>query len=188
MKKIKLDAYLKGILLLVIGIFIIFLPSLLSGLFYFLGAALIIYSIITMAIGISKGRYSTSIPKAVIEIIIGFAIIVLPKFLKIGIPIIIGFFFLLSGVNRIFNAIENRQNNPRIWVSSAISALLLIVCGLFFITNPAHVSGTFITIVGAVFIIGGLSVIALQYLRSKAPSDDNSVIDINDFSVKDNDK
>lgn len=185
LKKIKIDSYAKGIVLLVVGIFVLFLPKLLSGLFYFAGAALIIYSIISMALGISWGTYATSIPKAIVEICIGFALIVFLRFVGIGVPIILGILFLMSGVDGFFSAIEKRRLNPKRWISSAVSSVLLVVCGLFLITNPVNVGSFIVKAVGIILLVGGIALIALEFLRSKKPPEDDSVIHVDDYSVSD---
>jgi uncharacterized membrane protein HdeD (DUF308 family) len=187
MKKNKFDSLFIGLLSLVSGIILTFRPSLISTLFYIAGAGLIIYNIFVMALGISDGKTSIYVPKGISGIIIGIAMIILPKFISVGVPIVIGFFFLLMGLKNLFEALENKKEKKIMTFSDIFSSLLLIVCGLFFITNAGRVSSAFVKLVGIVLIIVGVAILAIIFLRTKAPKDDD-VIEIEDYSIDDDKK
>lgn len=188
MKLLKFDAYLKGIIFIAAGAAIAFFPNLLSGLFYVAGAAIIIYNIIalilSMLAGISDPSSKIVIPRSVGGILLGIAVAAFPKLLAFGLPVIIGLFFCITGLDRLLAAAEQKKRGGSWWlpaVSGAFSAIL----GIAFIFNPFSVSRTFTKIMGIIFIIGGVVMLAAAF-RNKNESS-SSVIDIDSFTVRDDD-
>lgn len=106
--------------------------------FYIGGAALIIYNVFYMASGITSDKSKIYIPKGVTGIIIGIIMIILPRFIKIGLPVIVGLFFVLAGVSGFFNALEKYSNDMKRRASGILSSIFFVFCGLFIITNPGN--------------------------------------------------
>lgn len=185
MKIINNDRLYLGIFLLLTGIFMTFAMGLISTLLYIGGAALIIYNVFYMAAGITSDKSKIYIPKGVTGIIIGIVMIILPKFIKIGLPVIAGLFFILAGVSGFFNALENFSNDVKRKFSGILSSVLFTVCGLFFISNPATISGWVVKVISIGFILLGIGIISSVLIRRKKQDTSHDVIEINDFNIKD---
>lgn len=187
MNKINTDTLFLSLLFLAAGIVLTFCRGFISSLFYISGAILIIYNIFVIAAGILKGQSAIYIPKGLIGVAVGVVMIIMPKFISIGVPILIGLFFLLTGINSFFNVFITKHEQKIFAMSDIISAILLVLCGLFFISHPIKVSAVFSIIVGIIFMIGGISILAILFLRSRKPDEDD-VIQIEDYTVKDDNK
>lgn len=185
MKIFKADSYFIGIILLAAGIVIAFFPQFLSGLFYIAGAVIIIYNIILLIFGFTRGVSEFSLISSAIGIIFGLAVTAFPKLIAFGLPVIIGICFIVLGIKGILTTIE-RKRSCKSWILQAVAEAVLIICGILFIFNPFGVTKTFIRLAGIILIIGGIAIIALSCLKNKK-SPSSSVIDVEDFSVSDDD-
>ncbi|MBQ8297889.1 MAG: DUF308 domain-containing protein [Ruminococcus sp.] len=184
MKFIKSDAYFTGILLIAAGFFIIFLPDLLSALLYIAGIAIIVFSVAKL---IGGQRASADISKTVGEVLVGIAVLALPKLLSVGVPIIIGLCLLISGIGRLLRLLEIRKYGS-VKAASVIASAVLIVLGLLFILMPGRMSHSFINIAGILFIAAGIAVILFSNRKNKNKSSyDDSVINVDGYSVRDDD-
>ncbi len=185
MKIIKADSWFIGLLLVLAGIFILFLPGMFSFLFYIAGIAAIVYGIAAILGG--KGQ-SASMAKGILAILAGVALFILPKLLSVGVPMIIGVILTVTGISRAFTAAEHKDN-PRVRNSAIITALWTIPLGIFFIIKPGFLSHTIMTIVGAVLLIAGIGVLIFAYFtgsrNTSAKGRDDSIIDIDNFTVHD---
>lgn len=184
MKFLKFDAYVKAMLVIAAGAAIAFFPQFISGLFYIAGAAVIIYNIIAMIVGIVKGLGAFVIPRSAGGILIGIAVTIFPKLLTFGLPVIIGVFLCVTGLERLLTAAEIKKHGGS-WGLTAISGACSAILGIIFIFSPFSVSRTFIKLVGIAFIIAGIIMLIAAY-RGK-DGDASSVIDIDNFSVRDDD-
>lgn len=185
MKIINNDRLYLGIFLLITGIFLTFAMGLISALFYIGGAALIIYNVFYMAAGITSDKSKIYIPKGVTGIIIGIVMLILPRFIKIGLPVIAGLFFVLAGVSGFFNALEKYSNDIKRRASGILSSIFFVVCGLFIITNPSTISGWVLKLISIGFILLGIGIIASTLSKKKKQDTSQDVIEIDDFNIKD---
>ena len=185
MKIFKIDSCFRGILLLAAGIVITFFPQFLSGLFYIVGAAVIIYNIILLIIGISCGAAEFSLPGSVFGILFGLAITAFPKLLSFGLPFIVGICLLGSGISGFMNALRAKRAGGS-WLFRSVLCAAITVCGIVFVFNPFSVTRAFTRFVGIAFMIIGVVLTAGGWYRYKnAPP--SSVIDVDSYTVHDDD-
>lgn len=182
MKLLKADSYLKGILLLAAGIIVTFLPSALSALFYIAGALIIGFYVVTMIIGKTNGTANVSMTNTIIGIVLGIVVMLFPKLLSFGIPVIVGVVLAISGINGIIKALERKKNGST-WIFNIVAAGVLAIAGVTFIFNPFGTSKTFIKLLGFALIIVGIVIIALTWYRSNNNSS-GGVVDVDDYTVK----
>lgn len=181
MKFFKSEAYLTGAILLAAGIVIAFIPKFISTLFYIAGAAMIIYNIILLILSCTKGTAPIFAAKSISGILIGFLVCAFPTLLSFGLPVVFGIVFSLTGAERIISALQLKKTG-RPWLFMAVLGVIALCFGAFLFFNPFSASALFKRILGIILIAGGIAVIVSELRAKEAPP---SVIDIDDFSVKD---
>lgn len=190
MKKLRMDAYLRGTLTIAIGFLMSFFGDLISLLFYVAGGGIILYSIIIMILGIYRHKESFEVPKAIIGILIGLGIVILPQLLKVGIPLFVGIIMLFGGIKGVLGTVRLGKKENKLWIAVAVVSGMLIIAGLYFIFNPEDVSEIMTIIVGFILIFSGVITIFKELFRKKKKVDipnDGPVIDLKNYSVSDDD-
>ncbi|MDE6424665.1 MAG: DUF308 domain-containing protein [Ruminococcus sp.] len=170
----------KGLILLISGIIIAFFPGIISSLFYIIGVAVIIFSVINIIRSLTAGNPNV-IPD-IIGIIIGGAITSLPHFVQTIIPLTIGLILAFNGIDYAAKALNN--NGSRI-VNAILAAIDLVLGGtlLFHLVSAGN----------ATRIIAGLVMIATGvydfFISRKSGNGGNSrIIDVDSYSVRDDNK
>ncbi|MDE6797028.1 MAG: DUF308 domain-containing protein [Ruminococcus sp.] len=114
----------KGLILLISGIIIAFFPNVISSLFYIIGLAVIIFSVINIIRSLTSG--SPHIIPDIIGILIGGAITSLPRFVQTIIPLTIGLILAFNGIDYAVRALNN--NGSRI-VNAVLASIDLVLGG-----------------------------------------------------------
>ncbi|MDE6834744.1 MAG: DUF308 domain-containing protein [Ruminococcus sp.] len=115
----------KGLILLISGIIIAFFPSIISSLFYIIGMAVIIFSVINIIRSLTSGN--RMIIPDIIGILIGSAITSLPHFVQTIIPLTIGLILAFNGIDYAVRAFNN-NNGSRI-VNALLASIDLVLGG-----------------------------------------------------------
>lgn len=187
MKKTKFSAYIKPIMLIIAGIILAFTPNFLSGIFYIIGGAIIILNIVTLIAGaVSVAAAPVAVPKAILGIIFGAIIIAVPTLLSFALTYIIGIFLCVTGIDKFCGALRNRKSSSN-WIVSAVLGAVIVFSGLFMCFNPFKSAGIFTKIIGIILIISGI-ISLVNNSRSGGDDSLSSVIDLDSFSVKDDDE
>lgn len=114
----------KGLILLISGIIIAFFPNVISSLFYIIGMAVIIFSVINIIRSLTSG--SPNVIPDIIGILIGGAITSLPRFVQTIIPLTIGLILAFNGIDYAVRALNN--NGSRI-VNAVLASIDLVLGG-----------------------------------------------------------
>lgn len=184
MIKTKYTSLTKGIMMIAAGLLIAFFPGIISRIFYIIGAAVICFSIVRLFMGTSSGLGRSLITGNILGIIIGAGIILLPNICTTGIPMIAGIIMGISGIERIFTAIEIYRVRGKWQMKAAIGILLIIAAGVF-IFHPFSVSRWFRIIIGLVIIaIGSFNV----FTDLNNPAPEPKIIDVDSYTVSDDRK
>ena len=140
----------KGLILLISGIIIAFFPKVISSLFYIIGMAIIIFSVINIIRSLTTGN--RLIIMDIIGIIIGGAITSLPHFVQTIIPLTIGLILAFNGIDYAVRAFNN--NGSRI-VNAILASIDLVLGGtlLFHLLSAGNATRI---IAGIVMIATGI--------------------------------
>jgi uncharacterized membrane protein HdeD (DUF308 family) len=183
MKVTKLNNYLKGILVFIAGFIFTFFPHAPSKLFYIVGVAIILYNSVLLVMEILNVLPNVMSDR-ITGFIVGIIIMICPKLLAFGIPCIVGIFLIVAGGNGISNAVAISKGNGGNWLGRMLVSIGMCILGIVFIFNPFGTSVVFTRIIGVLLMVVGAAMIFTVYYHTKnAPPD--SVIDVNNFSVKD---
>ena len=109
-----------------------------------------------------KKDYSLMLTEGLVSIILGIIIIIYPgQTLKLFL-IFIGVWALLLGIFKIYIAIAMRKilQFPYIMI---IGGLLLLGIGFLLLLNPSYVAGFVLQLVGAIFVILGITLIYFSF-------------------------
>lgn len=171
----------KGLIMVISGIIVAFFPAIISSLFYIIGVAVILFCVINIIKALVSGIPVAVIPN-VIGIIVGGAITSLPHFVQTIIPLTIGLILLFNGIDYAFKAI-----------SSAYARILNIILAVIGIGLGGTLLFHLVSAGNATRIIAGIVMIATGaydfFTGKKSVEGGNSgIIDVDNFSVKDDNK
>ena len=166
----------KGIVYLICGILIGFLPGVVNWIFYILGGIIIISSIFMLLGGMSSGADGSLVGGSLAGVIIGAIIMLVPKILHIGIPIAAGIFFFINGITRIVKAFKEESSGIK--KTSLIFGIFVLLFGCFLLAFPYRASTIARIIIGIVLIILG---VFNFYVASVAKKRNADVISTNDI-------
>lgn len=79
---------------------------------------------------------SISLVSGIFSIVCGLMLLFNDNMLLLLIPIVIGVWMIINGINKIQIAFQIRDNNEKSWVITFIFSILIIVLGAYFIINP----------------------------------------------------
>ena len=169
----------KGVIYLVCGILIGFLPGVVSWLFYILGGIIIISSLFMFIGGLNSGPDSTLSSGSLAGIIIGAIIILIPKVLHIGIPIAAGVFFFVNGITRIVKAFKSESECVK--KQTLVFGIIVLLFGCFILAFPYRASTIARIIIGLMLIANGVFNFYVASVAKKRNADIDSTSNIIDL-------
>lgn len=142
---------LKGTVMIASGIIVAFFPGIISSLFYIIGMAIIIFSVINIVKSLIAGSPAGILPN-VIGIIIGSAITSLPHFVQMVIPLTIGIILAVNGLDFAAKAFSNVGSR----IINIIMAVITLGLGCTLLFNLVGAGNATRTIAGLVMIGAGV--------------------------------
>ncbi len=174
MKAFRLSDYLKEFILIVTGLAILLVPNILSRIFSLVGIVIIAVNIISAVFGM---KTPDKIMKCVGGVILGFVIMLLPGFIEVGIPMVIGFIMFFSGLGRVFGG--KSKGTP-----SLVFGIILTAAGAVFVFSPLTLTTLIKRIIAAVLIGWGIISLIIKLNSGGGSSGNSDIIDINSYSIK----
>ena len=77
-----------------------------------------------------------SLVSGIFSIVCGLMFLLNENMLMVLIPVFIGVWMIINGINKLQLAFEIKDQNEKSWVITFIFSILIIVCGAYFIINP----------------------------------------------------
>lgn len=162
MNKIFNTSIITSVVILVLGIFLFIQPDTIISMISIILGIMILIPGITALIDYFKTKYNPNLITGVITVIIGMILIVNTKLVASIMPFILGIYFVISGITRLQYALELKKQKIKYTTSLCIS-ILIIICGLLFITNPfggalviTKVMGIFMVIYSVLDIVNAM--------------------------------
>lgn len=184
MRFFKVKSSVRGIFLIAAGICLAFLPSFISWLFVISGICVILFSGIKLISSGAKGKSSSA---CIGGLILGALLIFTPNILSFLVPVLIGIYAAFNGAEIAVKAYERRKQGG-LWLVSLIIGSVLFFIGITICFRPYSTSGTLTKLFGIVLIASGIfSIIARRGTEVSVSRKKSSVIDIDSFTVKDDD-
>ncbi len=180
MKAFRFTDYFKEIFIISIGLVLLFVPDILSKVFSLIGIGVIAVSIINAFFG-TKG--ADRVFKCIGGVILGFLITLIPSFIEVGIPMIIGFIMLMSGLGKIITALTVKKSSGG--SASLVFGIILAVAGAVFIFSPLTLTSLIKRLLAGALIAYGIISIIVKYNKGgKNSSGGGNVIDIDSYTVR----
>lgn len=147
---------LSSLLFAILGLFITLFPRTSISLFsYFIAIMGVVFGIYLIILDIvSKDRLVPidTMTEGILLFIFGIILLIYPSVLGMFIPMVLGIWFILSGVNKIKMSSLIREVDVTSFVITLIAAIFSILCGTIFIFNPLT-SGSVVTIISGITIV-----------------------------------
>lgn len=77
-----------------------------------------------------------SLVSGIFSIVCGLMFLLNENMLMVLIPVFIGVWMIINGINKLQLSFEIKDQNEKSWVITFIFSILIIVCGAYFIINP----------------------------------------------------
>lgn len=146
---------LSSLLFMVLGLFITIFPKTSISLFsYFIAFMALLFGIYLIVLDITSNDRIIPIgtmTEGILLFVLGLILLIYPNTLNMFIPIVLGIWFIISGVNKMKISILIKDIDKMSFVITLIASILSIVCGFMFIFNPL-ISTSVITIISGITI------------------------------------
>lgn len=175
----------KGIIFVLLGIIIAFMPNVISLFFYITGGIIILGCIGSI---LSSGGNSAISGAGIGGIIVGIVVIMLPKIIEASIPVIAGIVFIYFGIKQLYKAYKSDKPKDS-KIITVIFGALLIGIGIFLIANPFETGKIARVAIGiAVILLGAFNFLVAHTIAQRNKSISPDVINVSDFNVNDDHK
>lgn len=174
----------KGAALVVCGLLIGFVPNIITNLFYIVGMVILFFNILRFITAMKNSTLDRELANCIFGALAGFAVMALPRFVKVQVPLIVGVIFVIVGISRLLRTLRSDYGGNKLM--SIIGAIVLALVGCFFMINPLKISTAVRVIFG--LAVAGLGVFNLvMALRVKQHNDnvEPGVVDVDSYSVSD---
>ena len=175
---------IKGAGLILCGALIGFVPNIITYLFYGVGLFILLLCAVRLVSSISKGTFNGMFVSCLFGALAGCAVMALPRFIKVQIPLITGIIFTVMGVSRLIRTFGSEYSGNK--TAGIITSVFLTFCGIFFMLNPLKISSAFRVAIGlAVIILGIFNLIAAFRIKQQNENVQPTVVDVESYSVED---
>ena len=171
-KKLKNTLITTSVCYLIIGIFMLLFPAVVSDFICYLVGFLFLFFGVAGIVMYAKTEVKTPYASStlVLAIILGaFGIYIFlnPKAFASFIPLVVGIFLLADSVSKLSMALDLRKQEYNNWWHMLITSFIILVLVLILVFNPFEVITVTIRIIGAILMVDALSNIFTIYSYSK---------------------
>jgi len=163
LKKILTSYIFDGIVLILIGIAVIIWSELaLDILFRVIGAVFAVLGIVKLImffVNKNNDRKATDLLTALLQIVLGAALLIKPDFFVKYLFIIIGVIMVYGSILMLIRAVKLRREKGAMFVLSLVFGILTLVLGAVIIWNPAAFANFIMILYGISLIIEGLAML-----------------------------
>lgn len=134
--KIFATSVIQSIIMLILGLLLLVKPDfIISIVSTIIGLVILVPGIISL-IDYFKNNYNANLVIGVVACIIGVIFIFNSKFVSSILPFMLGIYFVISGITKLQYAVELRKNKVINYMTSTITSILILMCGILLIINP----------------------------------------------------
>lgn len=161
-----------SILYLIVGIFMLFFPALVSDFMCYLVAISFLFFGIAGTVMYFKSEVKTPYNSSTLVLsfiigVLGLYIFLNPKNFASFIPLVIGMFLIADSISKLSMAFDLKKNNYINWWHMLIISFIILIFGLILVFNPFEVITASIMAIGMILIIDALTNIFTIYSYSK---------------------
>ena len=186
MKTDNFSYILKGVILAFSGVLVAFFPGVINWLFYIIGGIIVFACILTFLSSVFGGEGGFMLPAGLAGAALGVGIMVLPRFVTIQIPVIVGIILCVMGAIRLAKGLAGNDDKK---MTDIILGLLFIAGGVVLVMNPFQ-AGKALRIMSGLIMIGFavFNFYIAYVIKQRNEAFATSVIDVDNYTVEDEKK
>lgn len=155
---------LKGLVLLLMGIFILFNPELaLNAIIFYLGLLALVGGVAEVTLAVmnrDKPQWTGYLLEGLLDIGIGVLLLTKPVVAEL-LPILLGIWIVASGLMLLVRAFRSRSAGHASWTQWLFLSVLLIAIGLWVVYDPRGTLVSFTLLMGIALLAFGLLVLLI---------------------------
>lgn len=169
MKISKFDYTLETVII-ASGVVIAIFPEIIYKIFSILGILVVLFNVAKFVLGKLKKAPEYPIPSLVFGILLGIFVAIIPNMIEFSLPVILGGFALLNGIERLIRAYQINSQGGN-FKSTAIIGGIFSIIGIIMLINPFGTSAFIRRILGICLIAFGVMRIVSDVNLKKQKSD-----------------
>ncbi|MDD6224624.1 MAG: DUF308 domain-containing protein [bacterium] len=135
-RKIYATSLITSIIMLILGILLLSKPDFIISLVSAIVGVMILIPGIVSLVDYFKTKYQANLLIGVILSILGVLFIFNAKFISSILPFALGIYFVMNGIQKLQYAIELRHHQIVQSISTIITSIFIVLCGILMIVNP----------------------------------------------------
>ena len=150
------DVLLRGVIAIIFGLLVFFMPGLTVALFVFLFGAFAIADgilLLLQAVTVKDGRWWVRLLQGIVAIAAGIAVFIWPGISALALLYVIAFYLIFTGILQAIAAIELRKVIKDEWLY-VISGILAVIVGVILVLRP---------LTGAIALAQTIGIFAIAY-------------------------
>jgi uncharacterized membrane protein HdeD (DUF308 family) len=150
------DVLLRGVIAIIFGLLVFFMPGLTVALFVFLFGAFAIADgilLLLQAVTVKDGRWWVRLLQGIVAIAAGIAVFIWPGISALALLYVIAFYLIFTGILQAVAAIELRKVIKDEWLY-VISGILAVIVGVILVIRP---------LTGAIALAQTIGIFAIAY-------------------------
>ncbi len=186
MKTDNFSYILKGVILAFSGVLVAFFPGVINWLFYIVGGIIVFACILSMLSSVFGGDGGFMLPAGLLGGALGVGIMVLPRFITIQLPVIVGLVLVVMGAIRLAKGLTGNDDKKK---TDIILGLLFIAGGVVLVMNPFK-AGKALRIMTGLIMLGfaAFNFYISYVIKKRNEAFAPSVIDVDDYTIEDDRK
>jgi len=186
MKTDNFSYILKGVILAFSGVLVAFFPNVINWLFYIIGGIVVFACILSALSSVFGGEGGFMLPAGLGGAALGIGIILLPRFITIQIPVIVGLILTVMGAIRLTKGITSKEGNKKVDI---ILGLLFIAGGVTLLFNPFK-AGKALRIMSGLIMIGFavFNFYVAYVIKQRNDAFVPKIVNVDDYTVEDDHK
>lgn len=183
MKTDNFSYILKGVILAFSGVLVAFFPNVINWLFYIIGGIVVFACVLSALSSVFGGDGGFMLPAGFGGALLGVGIILLPRFITIQIPVIVGLILTVMGAIRLAKGITSKDGNKKVDI---ILGLLFIAGGITLLFNPFK-AGKALRIMSGLIMIGFavFNFYVAYVIKQRNDAYSPKIVNVDDFTVED---
>ena len=193
-KRAKWGYLIFSVLLCMMGLALILWPEISAETFCLLiGAVSLVYGIVKIVSYFTQGARAYSffqfdLAGGIFLVILGMVFLVHPTYILTVLPVVIGFYMIIDGVEKVETSIDAKRYGLRAWWLILVCALLCAGLGVYLLLNPFEGGALLMMMLGIAILFDGVqnifdAIYTAKMVKSFHRAFDEPV-DVKDYQVK----
>lgn len=152
-KKIFGVNLVEGIIMMIFGLILLFKPAETITIISNLIGCIVLLMGVSSIIRYCKFKTDLDIFYGIATTVLGLILLLNPGTIISILPIILGIYFIINGINKLRYAMDIRKYNGKNYMIPLIISVLIIMCGVTFVVNPFKGAVYIVQVIGGFIVI-----------------------------------